>query len=133
MAGPDWLVGGPRSVAEYRVAMSATVPPEPMASAVQLAWESFCAGSLGIGAVIMLGDDVVATGRNRLNEHHAGDDVLAGTSLAHAEMNALAKLRWRQHRGAELHLWTTLEPCLQCLGAIRLSEVTHVHVLAAAT
>jgi tRNA(Arg) A34 adenosine deaminase TadA len=100
-----------------------------MAHAMQLAWESFRAGSLGIGAVITLDDGVIATGRNRLNEHDPGDDVLAGTSLAHAELNALAKLRWRQHRGAELHLWTTLEPCLQCLGAIRLSEVTHIHVL----
>lgn len=114
----------------YRVAMPATSLPRPMAQAMQLGWDSFRAGSLGIGAVVTLGEQVVATGRNRLNEHDAGDDVLAGTSLAHAEMNALAKLRWHQHRGAELHLWTTLEPCLQCLGAIRLSEVTHVHVLA---
>jgi tRNA(Arg) A34 adenosine deaminase TadA len=110
--------------------MFASVLPDPMLRAMELAWASFRAGSLGIGAVVTLDDSVVATGRNRLNEHDTGDDVLAGTSLAHAEMNALAKLKWRQHRGAELHLWTTLEPCLQCLGAIRLSEVTHVHVLA---
>lgn len=104
--------------------------PPPMLLAMDLAWQSFRAGSLGIGAVVTLGDAIVSTGRNRLMESDAGDDVLAGTSVAHAEMNALAKLRWREHRGTELHLWTTLEPCLQCLGAIRLSEVTHVHVLA---
>ena len=101
----------------------------PMHRAVELAWESFRAGSLGIGAVITLEGEITATGRNRLAEHDPGDDVLAGSSLAHAEMNALAKLRW----GASptgLQLWTTLQPCLQCLGAIRLSPVRHVHALA---
>lgn len=100
-----------------------------MHRAVELAWESFRAGSLGIGAVITLDGEITATGRNRLAEHDPGDDVLAGSSLAHAEMNALAKLRW----GASptgLQLWTTLQPCLQCLGAIRLSPVRHVHALA---
>ena len=66
----------------------------PMHRAVELAWESFRAGSLGIGAVITLDGEITATGRNRLAERDPGDDVLAGSSLAHAEMNALAKLRW---------------------------------------
>jgi tRNA(Arg) A34 adenosine deaminase TadA len=101
----------------------------PMHRAVELAWESFCAGSLGVGAVITRNDEIVATGRNRLAESDPGDDVLAGTSLAHAELNALAKLRWGGHADG-LQLWTTLQPCLQCLGAIRLSVVAEVHVLA---
>lgn len=101
----------------------------PMHRAFELAWESFCAGSLGIGAVVTQGSETLTTGRNRLAESDPGDDVLAGTSLAHAEMNALAKLRWGAHPDG-LQLWTTLQPCLQCLGAIRLSAVTEVHVLA---
>jgi tRNA(Arg) A34 adenosine deaminase TadA len=101
----------------------------PMHRAMELAWESFCAGSLGVGAVITRNDDIVATGRNRLAEAEPGDDVLAGTSLAHAELNALAKLQWGGHADG-LQLWTTLQPCLQCLGAIRLSVVAEVHVLA---
>lgn len=101
----------------------------PMHRAMELAWESFCAGSLGIGAVITKDGSILATGRNRLGESDPGDDLLAGTSVAHAEMNALAKLRWGAHpEGVEI--WTTLQPCLQCLGAIRLSVVTEVHVLA---
>jgi tRNA(Arg) A34 adenosine deaminase TadA len=101
----------------------------PMHRAIELAWESFSAGSLGIGAVITRDGEMVTTGRNRLAEDDPGDDVLAGTSLAHAEMNALAKLRWGAHADG-LQIWTTLHPCLQCLGAIRLSAVTEVHVLA---
>ena len=102
-----------------------------MRRALQLAWESTRAGSLGIGCVITdAAGDVVATGRNRLFEHDPGDDILAGTSLAHAEMNALAKLRWGMHRDERLVLYTTLQPCLQCLGAIRMSAVERVVVLA---
>src|SRR4051794_11371857 len=101
-----------------------------MARAVELAWESTCAGSLGIGATVSDGDgQIVATGRNRLVEQDPGDDHLAGTSLAHAEMNAIAKLPWGR-RNAQLTLWTTLQPCLQCTGAIRMSRVDRVQVLA---
>jgi tRNA(Arg) A34 adenosine deaminase TadA len=103
----------------------------PMRQALELAWESARAGSLGIGAVIT--DDAghtVATGRNRLAEEHGGDDHLAGSSLAHAELNALAKLRWGAHGRDRLTLWTTLEPCLQCAGAIRMAPIIAVHVLA---
>jgi tRNA(Arg) A34 adenosine deaminase TadA len=104
--------------------------PPPMLRAMELAWESFRAGSLGIGATITNGDSMLSTGRNRLFETDPGDDVLAGTSLAHAEMNALAKLPWAVHRGEPLHLWTTLQPCLQCLGAIRLANVPMVTSMA---
>lgn len=102
-----------------------------MQAAMTLAWESVCAGSFGIGAVVTTIDgEVVATGRNRILESDAGEDLIAGSSLAHAEMNALSKLPYRKHRGAELVLHTTLEPCLQCLGAIRMSDVGQVRVLA---
>ena len=101
----------------------------PMERAVELAWESFCAGSLGIGAVVTRDGELFATGRNRLGETDPGDDLLAGTSLAHAELNALAKVRFGTPPDG-LELWTTLQPCLQCLGAIRLSPVRRVHVLA---
>lgn len=103
----------------------------PMQRALELAWESIAAGSLGIGAVVVSADAIeVATGRNRLFEHDPGEDLLAGSSLAHAEMNALAKLKMRQHEDDGLVLHTTLQPCVQCLGAIRLSPVRGVRVLA---
>jgi len=101
-----------------------------MARAVELAWESTCAGSLGIGATITDGDGaIVATGRNRLYERDPGDDHLAGSALAHAEMNALAKLRLGERSDA-LTVWTTLQPCLQCSAAIRMSRIGCVQVLA---
>jgi tRNA(Arg) A34 adenosine deaminase TadA len=102
----------------------------PMRQAMELAWTAFSVGSLAIGAVITSGETTVSTGRNRLAESDPGDDVLAGTSMAHAELNALAKLRFGAFGEEPLVLWTTLQPCVQCLGAIRMSPVTHVHVLA---
>jgi len=105
---------------------------DPWRLALEQAWRSTCAGSLGIGAVITAdGGEVVATGRNRLMEQDPGEDHLAGTSLAHAEMNALAKLPWLADRRQRLTLWTTLEPCLMCAGAIRLSRVAEVRYLVA--
>ncbi|MFW2333750.1 hypothetical protein [Ilumatobacter sp.] len=100
-----------------------------MRAALHQAWAAVEAGSLGIGAAAL--DDagaVLAVGRNRLHESDPGDDALAGTSLAHAELNVLAKLPFRAHESVVLH--TTLQPCLQCLAAIRLSSVSRVHVLA---
>lgn len=105
--------------------------PPPIRRALGLAWESIRAGSLGIGAVVTSSDGrELATGRNRLVERDPGDDHLAGSSLAHAELNVLAKLRYRGHEDDDIELATTLQPCLQCLGAIRLSPVRRVLVLA---
>lgn len=102
-----------------------------MRRALELAWESTCAGSFGIGAVAVdPAGETVATGRNRIMETACGDDVIAGSSLAHAEMNVLAKLPYRRFEGAGVEIHTTLQPCIQCLGAIRLSSIRRVQVLA---
>lgn len=101
-----------------------------MRRALELAWTSMCHGSFGIGAVAVdRSGAVVATGRNRIFETDPGDDVIADTSLAHAEMNVLAKMPYRRHADAGIELHTTLQPCIQCLGAIRLSSIKQVHVL----
>lgn len=104
--------------------------PEPMRHALKCALDAARAGSLAIGAVVSDNGRAIARGRNRLHETDAGDDPIAGTSLAHAEINALAKLRFRAHEDDDLELHTTLQPCLQCLGAIRLAPVRRVIVLA---
>ena len=101
----------------------------PFRRTLELAWASFRAGSLGIGAVITDADGaVVVEGRNRLFEHPTADAPLAGSTLAHAEIDALSKVRWRQ--AVEGHaLWTSLEPCLQCAGAIRFAGISRVRYL----
>jgi putative NADH-flavin reductase len=50
-------------------------------------------GGLPVGAVVMgSGGEVVAEGRNRAYDPPGGDDRLQGSPIAHAEMNALARI-----------------------------------------
>jgi tRNA(Arg) A34 adenosine deaminase TadA len=90
-----------------------------------LAWESWCAGSMGIGAVLVREDgQVVSRGRNRVLEA-SGSGNIAGTLLAHAEMVAFAGLGLSTAEG--LSLYTTVEPCLMCAStavAMRLARVS---------
>jgi tRNA(Arg) A34 adenosine deaminase TadA len=66
--------------------------------AFELAWQAYVAGSPPVGAVVVDGDGtVVARGRSRRAERHAPANQLAGSRLAHAELNALAALPTDQH------------------------------------
>ncbi len=93
-------------------------------AAFEQAWASWRAGSLGIGAVIVdTAGTIVASGRNRVLEP-AGSGRIAGTLLAHAEMNAMAELDLGTGEG--LCVYTTVEPCVMCLAtmvAIRVDRV----------
>lgn len=96
-------------------------------TAVSLAWEAYCAGSLPIGAVIVDGDGrIVAEGRNSLFEAES-PSPLHGSRLAHAEMNALIALNQTDVSPQDCTLYSTLEPCMMCMGAIRISRVPTVH------
>jgi tRNA(Arg) A34 adenosine deaminase TadA len=101
----------------------------PFQRTLELAWESFRAGSLGIGAVITdAAGAIVVEGRNRLFEHPTADAPLAGSTLAHAELDALSRVRWRSVVDGHV-LWSSLEPCLQCAGAIRFAGIGCVRYL----
>lgn len=102
----------------------------PERRCLELAWESWCAGSIGIGAVVVddRTDSIVCEGRNRVGESGAPPGSLAGTALAHAEINALVGLRLGPVD--HLTLYTSLEPCCLCAGAIALMRVPRVRYLA---
>ncbi|HEY7708239.1 MAG TPA: nucleoside deaminase [Gaiellaceae bacterium] len=77
------------------------------------------AGQLPIGAVLVLDGEVVSRGRNRHLERR--------TQLAHAELEALyegGEAAWSRH--ADCVLYTTVEPCPMCLGALVMADVPHV-------
>ncbi|VAW38980.1 tRNA-specific adenosine-34 deaminase [hydrothermal vent metagenome] len=99
----------------------------PWQAAVALAWEAYCARSLPIGAVIVNGNGrLVANGRNALFESES-DAPLHGSRLAHAEMNALLALSKTDSSPENCTLYTTLEPCMMCMGAIRMMRIGMVH------
>jgi tRNA(Arg) A34 adenosine deaminase TadA len=93
--------------------------------AFRQAWEGLRAGSLAIGACATRPDGtIVHAARNRVADNDGPVGEVFGSSLAHAEVNVMARLRFRQPR--ELVLTTTLEPCIQCSAAIRLAPVAVV-------
>lgn len=93
--------------------------------AFEMAWEAVVTGNIGVGAVVTdAAGNVVASARNRVMDATAPAGQVAGSSLAHAEINALTGLPFRSPR--ELVLTTTLRPCLQCAAAIRMAPIAHV-------
>jgi tRNA(adenine34) deaminase len=100
----------------------------PWKAAVEEAWKAFCAGSIPIGAAIAdASERVVARGRNCMFETAPQGYALAGHRMAHAEMNALLAFHNWQGRDPESYtLYTTMEPCPMCMGAIRMVHVGRV-------
>src|SRR5580693_9063632 len=96
--------------------------------AVEEAWNSWIAGSAGVGAVLVdKTGSVVAKGRNRTAER--SDSHLSGTIMAHAEMDVLSQVPF----GTEVSgpLYTTFEPCIMCAATIAFYRVPEVHFAAA--
>ena len=95
---------------------------------LELAWQSFLAGTTPVGAVVAdPAGRVVAEGRGRRYEQDDGTrGQLAYCHIAHAEINALAQLPPTRHYEDHI-LLTTLEPCCMCLGAAVQSTITSLH------
>ncbi|WP_051105682.1 nucleoside deaminase [Parafrankia discariae] len=95
---------------------------EPWREALELAWESYRGGGVGVGAILTdSAGRVLAHGRNRR---------FSATSprlLAHAEMEVLAALPPDKERARDAVLHTTLHPCPMCLGAVVVARVGQVH------
>lgn len=95
--------------------------------ALRLAWEALRAETTPVGAVIVDGAGrVIGGGRGRRYETSGPAGQLAGSHIAHAEVNALAQLdsglNWEH-----VTLLTTLEPCGMCHGAAIQSTVTRLY------
>ena len=102
----------------------------PWQAALYEGWAAFCAGNPPVGAVITGPDGaVVAAGRNRRRDRDGPAGQLAGTSLAHAEVNACAQLPPGRYR--DWTLWATLEPCPMCSAAAMTASCGQVRFMAA--
>lgn len=88
-----------------------------MKEALRLAYESAQEGEVPVGAVVVLGDEIVGRGRNR---RETGKNA-----LAHAELEAIDEAcrklgGWRLW---QCDIFVTLEPCPMCTGAIINSRI----------
>ncbi|WP_373322187.1 tRNA adenosine(34) deaminase TadA [Paraburkholderia adhaesiva] len=91
-----------------------------MRLALDAAEQARAAGEVPVGAVLVRGDEVIATGFN----HPIG----AHDPSAHAEMAALraAANTLGNYRLPGCELYVTLEPCLMCSGAIMHARIARV-------
>ncbi len=91
-----------------------------MAEALELAREAERAGEVPVGAVVVLNGAVIGRGRNAPVESH--------DPSAHAEMVALreAASAIGNYRVEKSTLFSTLEPCVMCAGALVAARVARL-------
>lgn len=91
-----------------------------MRMALDLARESEAAGEVPVGAVIVMGDEVIGRGRN--------SPIERSDPTAHAEILALreAGAAVGNYRLEGANLYTTLEPCVMCAGALVAARIAKV-------
>ena len=91
-----------------------------MRLAIDEAQKAADAGEVPVGAIVVVGGDVVAAGYNRSVSEH--------DPTAHAEIVALreAAAAGRNYRLPAARLYVTLEPCVMCLAAIAEARVSRV-------
>jgi tRNA(adenine34) deaminase len=91
-----------------------------MAEAIREAEAAFAAGEVPVGAVVVLEERVVGRGHNR--------SVRTGQPFEHAEILAL----WQAVATAgardleQAVLYSTIEPCVMCIGAVLLARLPRV-------
>jgi tRNA(adenine34) deaminase len=97
----------------------------PWREAFRQGWEALRTGNIPVGACASTPDGVIVhAARNRVADSDGPPGEVFGSSLAHAEVNVLARLPYQQ--AGRVVLTTTLEPCIQCSAAIRLGPVDTV-------
>jgi tRNA(adenine34) deaminase len=91
--------------------------PAPMRRALELASEAAAAGEVPVGAVVTLGDEIVAETRNAMRG--------SNDPTAHAEIEAIraAGAKLGASRLDDCTLWVTLEPCAMCAAAISVARL----------
>jgi tRNA(Arg) A34 adenosine deaminase TadA len=98
---------------------------EAWREAFRQAWEALRNGDIGVGACAATPDgEIVHAARNRVNDFSGPPGEAFGSTVAHAEVNALARVPFRRYRN--LILTSTLQPCLQCAAAIRMAKIATV-------
>ncbi|MGN0048231.1 MAG: nucleoside deaminase [Bacteroides sp.] len=92
-----------------------------MRQAIQLAVDNVANGGGPFGAVIVRGDEVIATGVNRVTANH--------DPTAHAEVSAIraACQRLQTFDLTGCDIYTSCEPCPMCLGAIYWAHLDRVY------
>ena len=89
-------------------------------AAISIAHETYSAGNYPVGAVLAIDEKIVGTAGNEINKqksfvNHAENNLI----IEHGQLLSEA---WK--KGEIISLYSTLEPCIQCLGA---SVTNHIN------
>ena len=92
-----------------------------MKKAIALAKKAFDLDEVPIGAVIVRGDEILATAYNRREK--------TNDATAHAEILAIKKAckKIGDFRLLDADIYVTLEPCVMCMGAIINARLNNVY------
>ena len=93
-----------------------------MKKALEQARMALAAGEFPVGCVMVLGKDIIATG---IREGTGGSGL---NEVDHAEIMALRNLSRLDHKVnmQEVTVFSTLEPCLMCFGALLISGIGRI-------
>jgi tRNA(adenine34) deaminase len=91
-----------------------------MARALEQARLAQAAGEVPVGAIVVLNDEVIATGIN--------SPISSNDPTAHAEIQALKRAAHtlKNYRLNGCSLYVTLEPCVMCAGAIMHARISRL-------
>lgn len=89
----------------------------------ELSWQSVCAGSKAIAAVILSEDGtIISEARNQISEWN-----IPNPRLLHAEVEALRNLDIKKYPNLkEYTLFAGLEPCPMCVGTLAMSGLRKI-------
>lgn len=92
------------------------------------AWDAFKMRTIPIGCVIQNEfDKTVASGKNMMYKKDNDNMILYNNKLAHAEINTILLLNESEHPNLRKYtLYTTMEPCILCFGAIVMGNIRNV-------
>lgn len=106
---------------------------EPWKECFTQAWLSYCTGSFPLGAAVVDGNGtIISKGRNTVYEMEAMPNEICNNKIAHAEINAILQINNLETNAMrkEYELYSTMEPCPLCFGAIVMSGIRNIHYAA---
>ncbi|MCL2620977.1 MAG: nucleoside deaminase [Defluviitaleaceae bacterium] len=98
--------------------------------AFEIAWEAYKSGTTPIGsAILSQTGELMATGQNQI--YSKGEGLISLHQIAHAEINAILKLSEITDQNIKdnirkFTLYSTMEPCPLCFGAITMGSIRNV-------
>jgi tRNA(Arg) A34 adenosine deaminase TadA len=96
-------------------------------AAFDSAWNAYKEGSTPIGAAILNENNkVISIGQNSIYSQN-NRQIIENHHLAHAEVNAILQVNGNIHPNIKNYtIYTTMEPCPFCFGAIVMGRIRHL-------